>query len=173
VVSPIAQRSLADLEALDPAAFAAALGPLFEGAPRFLARLAADRPFRSWPDLFATAREIAHAMPEAEERELVDAHPRLGGPRERVSTLSFREQGYDRPGPTEPVRDDPVASELARLNAAYETRFGFRYCVFVNGRRLAELLPGFAAALGADREAELHRALDAIVDIAESRQRTL
>ena len=173
MVSPIAPPSLADLHALDAATFATQLAPLFEGAPRFLTRLAAARPYRSWADLFAQARSIAHAMPEAEQRELVDAHPRLGARRERVSALSFQEQGYDRAPAAQPAPDDPVTATLARLNDDYESRFGFRYCVFVAGRPQAELLPGFETALAADRESELHRALDAVVDIATARQRTL
>jgi 2-oxo-4-hydroxy-4-carboxy--5-ureidoimidazoline (OHCU) decarboxylase len=173
VVNPVAPPSLADLDALDGPAFAAQLAPLFEGAPRFLARLAAARAYDSWADLFARAREIAHAMPEAEQLELVDAHPRLGAPRERVSALSFAEQGYDRPSAAQPGGGDPVAASLARLNDAYEARFGFRYCVFVAGRPHADLLPAFEAALAADREAELQRAIDAVVDIAVARQRTL
>jgi 2-oxo-4-hydroxy-4-carboxy-5-ureidoimidazoline decarboxylase len=173
VVSPIAQPSLADLDALDAVTFAARLAPLFEGAPRFLARLAAARPYDSWAELFARARDFAHAMPEAEQRELVDAHPRLGAARERVSALSFREQGYDRAPAAQPAGDDPVAATLARLNDAYESRFGFRYCVFVGGRPLKDLLAGLETALGADREMELRRALDAVVDIAAARQRTL
>jgi 2-oxo-4-hydroxy-4-carboxy-5-ureidoimidazoline decarboxylase len=72
------------------------------------------------------------------------------------------EQGYDRH-----VAD--LTDELRRLNAAYEARFGFRYCVFVAGRSRAALLPEFAAALGADREGEIARALDAVVDIAHDR----
>jgi 2-oxo-4-hydroxy-4-carboxy-5-ureidoimidazoline decarboxylase len=178
VVSPTAAPSLADIDALDAATFAARLAPLFEGAPRFLARLAAARPYDSWADLFARAREIAHAMPEAEQIELVDAHPRLGAPRERVSALSFREQGYDgapgaQPAADDPSAEDPLAATLARLNDAYESRFGFRYCVFVAGRPQAELLAGFETALAADRDTELRRALDAVVDIAAARQRTL
>ena len=66
-----------------------------------------------------------------------------------------------------------LAAELDRLNAAYEARFGFRYCVFVAGRSRAELLPGIDAALDADRDAEIHRALDAVVDIARDRYATL
>ena len=53
------------------------------------------------------------------------------------------------------------------MNDAYEARFGFRYCVFVAGRSRAELLPDVAAALDADRDAEIRRALDAVVDIAQ------
>ena len=172
-MSPMAHPSLAELDALDSATFATQLAPLFEGAPRFLARLAAVRPYDSWADLLARAREIAHAMPEAEQRELVDAHPRLGGPHERVSALSFREQGYDRAAVAAAPGDDVLAATLTRLNDSYESRFGFRYCVFVAGRPHGELLAAFEAALGADRDAELHRALDAVVDIAVARQRTL
>ncbi len=130
-------------------AFADAVAPLFEGAPRFLARLAAARPFGSAAELFAHARSIAHAMPEAEQLELIDAHPRLGAPPGSVSALSFVEQGYDRTdadAAAEAERLD-LADRLARLNAAYEQRFGFRYCVFVAGRPRADLVPEMTTAL--------------------------
>jgi 2-oxo-4-hydroxy-4-carboxy-5-ureidoimidazoline decarboxylase len=176
-----------DIRGLDTAGEAAvveALAPLFEGAPRFLARLTVERPFGDWPNLYDLARAIAHAMPEDEQIELVDAHPRLGALPATVSALSFEEQGFHRDAAeraagapeaeeAEETERGRVASELARLNAAYEARFGFRYCVFVAGRSRAALLPGMAAALSADRDAELHRALDAVVDIAIARLATL
>ena len=62
--------------------------------------------------------------------------------------------------------------ELERLNAAYEARFGFRYCVFVAGRSRADLLPAMEAALGGAPDTERHRALDAVVDIAIDRLST-
>jgi 2-oxo-4-hydroxy-4-carboxy--5-ureidoimidazoline (OHCU) decarboxylase len=160
------------LDDLDDAACVAALAPLFEGAPRFLARLAAKRPFRNPTTLFDRASELAHTMPEDEQVELIDAHPRLGAPPGSVSALSFREQGYDTEAAAEAERER-VAGELARLNAAYEKQFGFRCCVFVAGRPRAALLPELEATLEADRHAELHRALDAVVDIAADRYRTL
>ena len=139
---------------------------LFEHAPRFLARLTAAGPFATDDALFETAGTIAHSMPEDEQVELIDAHPRLGAPPGTVSAFSFREQGYDRAEDPAPV---DVTAELERLNDAYEARFGFRYCVFVAGRPREALLPGMTAALDADRDAELHRALDAVVDIARDR----
>ena len=51
--------------------------------------------------------------------------------------------------------------------------FGFRYCVFVAGRSRADLLPDLAAALDADRAAELRRGLDAVIDIAMDRRAKL
>ncbi len=138
---------------------------LFEGAPRFLDRVQAAGPYAATAALFERARSIAHAMPEPEQIELIDAHPRLGAPPGMVSALSHVEQGYDRETGT-PV---DVAAELERLNDAYEARFGFRYCVFVAGRPREALLAGFAAALDRDRDAERTRGLDAVVDIAMDR----
>ena len=163
------------IDELDDAACATALAPLFEGAPRFLARLAAARPFGEASTLFERARAIAHSMPEDEQMELIDAHPRLGAPPGSVSALSFREQGYDREAAdaAAEVERARVQAELERLNDAYEARFGFRCCVFVAGRPRVALLPELEATLTADREVELHRALDAVVDIAADRYRTL
>lgn len=164
--------TIAELDALPAEACAAGLAPLFEGAPRFLERLCAARPFGEADGLFAAARRIARAMPEDEQIELVDAHPRLGAPPASVSAASYVEQGYDRDTAAARAADAEqarIAAELDGLNRAYEARFGFRYCVFVAGRSRPELLPGFAAALAADRGAELARALDAVIDVAADR----
>ena len=161
--------SIDRLDVIAPGAFAATVAPLFEGARRFLGRLAMVRPFGSVDALFERAREIAQAMPLDEQLELIDAHPRLGTAPAEVSALSFVEQGYDQVGTERAIE----AAELERLNAAYEARFGFRYCVFVAGRSRAALLPGMTAALEADRETEIARALDAVVDIARDRYATL
>ena len=155
--------------------FTARMAPLFEGAPGFLWRLAASgRPFGSAERLFERARELAHAMPEVLQVELVDAHPRLGAPPGSVSAMSFREQGYGTEAAAALAEEagrerERVAAALDRLNRDYEWQFGFRYCVFVAGRSRAELLPGFEAALARERDSELHRALDAVVDIAIDR----
>jgi len=161
-----AALDIAELDVIAPGAFAAAVAPLFEGARGFLGRLALARPFDSVEVMFERAREIAHTMPPDEQLELIDAHPRLGSAAAAVSDLSRVEQASG-------ADDAAVAAELERLNAAYEARFGFRYCVFVAGRERAALLPGFRAALVADRAEEIHRALDAVIDIARARYGTL
>ncbi len=165
---PAATRLLeiATLDGLSAAQFVEVVAPLFEGAPRFLARLAAARPFGDEGTLFGRAGAIALAMPEDEQIELIDAHPRLGAPPASVSALSHREQGYDRET-TEAIAD------LERLNREYEARFGFRFCVFVNGRSRPELVPVLEAALNADRADEIVRALDDVVAIAHDRYRKL
>jgi 2-oxo-4-hydroxy-4-carboxy--5-ureidoimidazoline (OHCU) decarboxylase len=153
---------VAALDALPVDAFVAAAAPWFEGAPRFLARLAADRPFGDVATLFARAEAIALTMPENEQVELINAHPRLGAPPATVSADSFREQGYDR-------ETTEAIAELGRLNAEYEARFGFRFCVFVAGRPRPTLVPVLRGALAADRDAEIRRALRDVVAIARDR----
>ena len=172
-IAPPTPLSIDRLDVIAPGAFAAAVAPLFEGARgssvgwRWRGRSARSRRCST------RARPIAHAMPVDEQIELIDAHPRLGAPPASVSALSFAEQGYDREahgtGAATTDRRPPSSSGSTH---AYEARFGFRYCVFVAGRSRAELLPGLAAALEADRDAELARALDAVVDIARDRYAT-
>lgn len=157
---------IATLDDLPEATFIAAAAPWFEGAPRFLARLATARPFGDEATLFARAARIAATMPEADQLELIDAHPRLGAPPASVSAASYREQGYDR-------ETGAAIADLERLNAAYEARHGFRFCVFVNGRSRPELVLVLEAALDADRDAEIRRAVADVVAIARDRYRSL
>lgn len=154
------------LNALSHDAFADALAPLFEGAPRFLQRLAAARPFDSDEALVAAAREVAAGAPEDELMELLEAHPRIGADPTVMSELSRGEQ-EDGAG-----SDEAVAQELADLNDAYEQRFGFRYVVFVAGRPRSEIVPLMEVALRNDREAELRRGVDDAIYIAADRLRT-
>jgi len=149
--------------------FVASVGSLFEHAPGFLYRLAAARPFESTDRLFDRARQIGHAMPEPLQIELVDAHPRLGVTPGAMSSMSRREQaaGED----TVTADDGRLARELDNLNRDYEARFGFRYCVWVAGRPRSALIPEMAAALDGERDAELQRAIDAVIDIAADRLR--
>ena len=157
---------IAALDAMPKAEFVAAVAQLFEGAPHFLDRLAGARPLGDADEMFRRAQAIAMSMPESEQIELIDAHPRLGAPPASVSALSYREQGYDR-------ETTEAIEELARLNARYEAKFGFRFCVFVAGRSRPELVPVLEAALEATRPSEIRRALSDVVAIARDRYRVL
>jgi OHCU decarboxylase len=161
-------RPMTVLDQVPAAEFASELAPLFEGAPRFLRRLAEARPFGSAEALFARARRVALEMPEADQIELLDAHPRIGADAATLSAHSRVEQGSA-------AEETAVhlAADLQRLNEAYERTFGFRFVVFVAGRPRAAILPLLEAALGADREEELQRGLDDVVAIAADRAEEL
>ena len=131
------------------------LAELFEGRTRFVEQLA------PLDDPLGRAREVALELSPAEQKELLDTHPAIGG--KPTSARSAAEQGGD---------DDPeVLAELAELNAAYEQRFGFRFVVFVNRRPKRELVPILRGRLGRMREQELETALQELVEIAKDRWR--
>jgi 2-oxo-4-hydroxy-4-carboxy-5-ureidoimidazoline decarboxylase len=142
---------------------------LFENAPRFTARLSAEECI-SYDELIDRAERIAMHMPEGDQIELIDGHPRIGAQPSAVSAASFREQGYDQP--TSPS-DAALAERLEKLNDEYEERFGFRFCVFVAGRPRSEIADVMERRLDASREEELARALTDVFSIARSRLATL
>ena len=155
-----------ELDAMAPDAFASTVAPLFEGAPDYVRRLAEARPFESEDSLFDAARGVAREMPEPEQVELLNAHPRIGADPATVSAQAGTEQGYDaETGPDQSW----VADELAALNEAYEGLFGFRFVVFVAGRPRADIIPILEHALRAERDEELRRGLDDVVLIARDR----
>jgi 2-oxo-4-hydroxy-4-carboxy--5-ureidoimidazoline (OHCU) decarboxylase len=130
------------------------LAELFEGRTAFVERLAEGQ------DPLARARTLVHELPLDEKREILDAHPAIGQ-RSGLSARSGAEQGAD---------DDPaVLDELARLNATYEERHGFRFVLFVNRRPKAELLDALKARIDNPTEQELETALGELVAIAEDR----
>ncbi len=132
------------------------LAELFEGRTRFT-ELLSER-----EDPLACALEVATALSPAEKRAVLDAHPAIGQ-RHGLSARSAAEQGAD--------ADPAVLEELARLNAEYEVRHGFRFVVFVNRRPKAEILEVLRGRIGNPTDVELETALSELVAIAVDRWR--
>jgi 2-oxo-4-hydroxy-4-carboxy--5-ureidoimidazoline (OHCU) decarboxylase len=130
------------------------LAELFEGRTRFVERLAAE------PDPLVRARTLVHELANDEKKELLDAHPAIGQ-RAGLSARSAAEQGAD--------ADPEVLAALARLNAEYEARHGFRFVVFVDRRPKAEILEVLRRRIGNSTDEERETALDELVAIAEDR----
>jgi 2-oxo-4-hydroxy-4-carboxy--5-ureidoimidazoline (OHCU) decarboxylase len=133
------------------------LAALFEGRTRFVERLAESL------HPLGVARAVLEALPEDAQLEALNAHPRIGA--SRLSRASRREQGND---------DDPATlDELARLNRAYEEKFGFRFVIFVNRRPRSAILRVLEDRLARTRAEELRTGLDDLVAIALSRFRAV
>lgn len=130
------------------------LTELFEGRTRFVELLASEE------DPLASARALVHELSPEEKNEVLDAHPPIGR-RTGLSARSAAEQGAD--------ADPDVLAELARLNAEYEARHGFRFVVFVNRRSKAEILEVLRARIDNPTDEERETALDELVAIAEDR----
>jgi 2-oxo-4-hydroxy-4-carboxy--5-ureidoimidazoline (OHCU) decarboxylase len=133
-----------------------ALAELFEGRTRFVERLAGV------DDPLGKARDLARDLGDDEKKEVLDAHPAIGG--NARSARSRTEQGTD---------DDPaVLADLAELNRAYEEKFGFRFVVFVNRRPRRDIVPILRERLERTREQELGTGVDELVKIAIDRWHT-
>ncbi len=122
------------------------LTALFSGHTRLVDVLAEQ------PDPLGVAEDVALALPEHDQVAALATHPRIGEP-------SDEQRGAE----------PEVLAELARLNDAYEQRFGFEFVVFVAGRTRAELLPALRQRLERTREQELETGLRELCAIARDR----
>ena len=134
----------------------AQLDELFEGETALTRRLAGI------DDPLGRARRVARDLTEEEKVEALNAHPAIGR-RTGLSARSAAEQGAD--------AEPKTLAELARLNAEYEERFGFRFVVFVNRRSKAEILQVLRERITHTRVEELDTAVGELVAIAEDRWR--
>jgi 2-oxo-4-hydroxy-4-carboxy--5-ureidoimidazoline (OHCU) decarboxylase len=154
------------LNRLSGAEFRGALRPLFETADPLAKALEAAKPYPSYAALLDRAEAILAELPESQQVEVLNAHPRIGS--RQVSELSYREQGSDREA------DDPeILRELAALNQAYEERFGFRFVVFVNHRLKSAIVPVLRERLASSRSEELSTGRREMLRIARDRLTTL
>ena len=130
----------------------------FERAP-----LLAERVGEGDPDtVLARARAIIATMSEAQRIAVLNAHPSIG------STVALSPRSATVQRATERT-ERKILDALARLNRAYEKRFGFRFVVFMNGRSRAEIVPVFEARLERTRDEELATGIDEFLAIARDR----
>ena len=130
------------------------LAELFEGRTVLVDRLS-ER-----DDPLGNALEVVAGLTFDEKRDVLAAHPAIGQ-KIGLSARSASEQGTD--------ADPTVLDELARLNAEYEARYGFRFVVFVNHRRKTEILEILKSRIDNPTDAELETALGELVAIATDR----
>jgi 2-oxo-4-hydroxy-4-carboxy--5-ureidoimidazoline (OHCU) decarboxylase len=113
-------------------------------------------------DPLGRASTIARSLTHDEKLEALNAHPAIGQ-RAGLSARSAAEQGAD--------ADPEVLDELARLNAEYEARHGFRFVVFVNRRPKGEILEVLRSRIVNPTDQELDTAVSELCAIAEDRWR--
>jgi 2-oxo-4-hydroxy-4-carboxy-5-ureidoimidazoline decarboxylase len=160
--------TLDQLNALDQAAFTAALGAVFEHSPWVAERAWARRPFANVTLLHQAMCAEVEAAPPAAKMALLRAHPQLAGRaaiRGELTEASTREQqgaGLDQCTPEEFAR-------LTELNAAYETKFGFPFIVAVRGHTRASILELIARRLLNTPVEEHDEALHQVFRIARFR----
>ena len=156
--------TLAEINALDAAAFVTRLGHVFEHAPWVAERTAARLPFASRDDLHRAMLAVIGEASEAERLALLRGHPDLAGRAAVAGDLtadSRKEQagaGLDRLSREEYER-------FHALNSAYTAKFGFPFIIAVKGKTKDDILAAYAARVGNDRATELRTALEQVCRI--------
>lgn len=160
--------SVADVNAMDPAAFVAAFADIAEHSPWVAERAAAERPFRDRPAIIdGFARAVRSA--DADDRlALLRAHPDLAGRAAiagQIGADSRSEQagaGLDRLTADEFTR-------FTKMNTAYRDRFGFPFILAVRGATKHDILAAFEARIDNDRAGEFETALEQVCRIMRFR----
>jgi 2-oxo-4-hydroxy-4-carboxy-5-ureidoimidazoline decarboxylase len=140
------------------------------GCVPWVDRMLAARPFGSLQDALASADRIWNALPPEDWRSTFASHPRIGESRsphapggDLAVSWSAREQAAAADS------DAVTRSSMARCNADYEKRFGYRYLVFASGRSATELLTDCESRLMRDPEVEILHAAGELAKITRLR----
>ena len=157
--------TLSDLNASDQAAFAAALGHLFEHSPWVAAKTWPHRPFRDAAHLHAALCGTMLAAPPDAQLALIRAHPDLAGRLARQKQLTA-ESNREQAGAGLDQLTDAELAEFQRLNDAYRAKFGFPFIICARLNAKAAILAAMQARLPHDPVTEEAAALAEIGQIA-------
>ena len=157
--------TLARVNALDEAAFAARFGGIAEDSPWVAAEAARRRPFPGREAMVAAFVDAVRCASDEARLALLRAHPDLAA---RIGTLgsdSRREQsgaGLDR-------LDFATRERFETRNRAYRERFGFPFIFAVRGATAAQILDAFEHRLPRPVEVEREAALEQVLRIIRFR----
>ena len=160
--------NIADLNAMDRAAFVATLSGIFEHSPWVAEGACLARPVASVDALHAAMVAAVRNATAERQLALLRAHPELAGKaaiRGELTTDSASEQsgaGLNQCSLEEFAR-------LTALNAAYNAKFGFPFILAVKGYDRAGILGEFARRVEHDRTTEFEIALAQVARIARFR----
>jgi len=168
MTSTAAPLTLDAINAMDEAAFVAALGEIFEHAPWAAERAAALRPFASVTDLHMAMFNAVRGQNPAERLAFFNNHPDLGGAMARARAMtanSNAEQGglgLDR-------LDEERFARFQAMNTGYRARFGFPFILCVRRHTRASVLRNFERRLKRDLASERDAAMHEIFLITRLR----
>ncbi|MFC6837988.1 2-oxo-4-hydroxy-4-carboxy-5-ureidoimidazoline decarboxylase [Halomarina ordinaria] len=157
-------RTLGDLNELDDDAFVDELRDVYEHSPWVAERAASARPFETVSDLHTEMARVVREADEAEQLELLRAHPDLGE-RTEMTDASEAEQssaGLDELGPEQ-------YETFQRLNERYQRRFEFPFIMAVKGASPDEIQAAMEARVENDESTEFRTALEEVDEIARLR----
>ncbi|HEV7633374.1 MAG TPA: allantoate amidohydrolase [Steroidobacteraceae bacterium] len=159
---------LQQLNSLDAAQFASALGAIYEHSPWVPDRVAALRPFATLRALHAAMSQAVAQADLATQLALIRAHPELAGKAAIRGDLT-PESTSEQKGAGLASCTPQQYAQLQTLNAAYNQRFGFPFILAVKGHTPDSVIAELAQRVEHDVEREREVALQQIGRIARFR----
>ncbi|HEY1277383.1 MAG TPA: 2-oxo-4-hydroxy-4-carboxy-5-ureidoimidazoline decarboxylase [Thermoleophilaceae bacterium] len=164
--------AIAEVDALEPEAFVAALGAVAEHSPWVAREAWRRRPFGSLAALRLAFESAIRGAPRERRLELLCAHPELAGREAAARELTGSSASEQRAARLDRLSPGELAA-LERLNEEYRERFDFPFIVCVREHSVASLLAWGQARLAREPEAEEETALAEVGKIVGLRLREL
>jgi 2-oxo-4-hydroxy-4-carboxy-5-ureidoimidazoline decarboxylase len=164
--------TIAEVDAMDPEAFVAALGSAVEHSPWVALEAWRQRPFGSIAALQLAFEAAMRGAPRDRRLELLRAHPALAGREAAAGELTGASAREQRAARLDRLAADELAA-LTAINADYGARFGFPFIACVREHSVESLLAWGRARLAHDPEAEAATALAEVGKIVGLRLREL
>ena len=163
---------LAEINALDEAAFSARLGGIYEHSPWVAQRAWPRRPFASVQALQAAMQDALIAAQPSEQLTLIRAHPELAGRLAIAGQLTEASRSEQSAAGLNQCTPEEFA-QLQALNAAYRAKFGFPFIVAVRGLTRAGIIGAMRRRLDNTIDEERAASLREIGRIAQLRLQDL
>lgn len=143
------------------------------GATRWAETVERNRPYASIEQLIAKANNVWWSLNETDWLEAFRGHPRIGE-KKAVKAVSAQAQQWSAQEQQSVQHGaQKTIEKLARLNVAYEKKFGFIFIVCATGKSSDEILALLEQRLSNDASAELPVAATEQAKITELRLRKL
>ena len=123
------------------------------GATRWVEKVAAGRPYKSWDALAETSDRVWSSLEPEQWKEAFAAHPRIG---EQKSGARWTAQEQSRARQA----SEGTLRELAEGNRAYEQKFGHVFLICATGRSADEILGNLRERINNDPMKELQVAAE-------------
>jgi OHCU decarboxylase len=125
------------------------------GSKRWAREMAKSLPYQSPETLIASANDIWWSLQPDDWLEAFRSHPKIGEKKaaEPVSDQSRQWSGQEQAGVSNASLE--TVDSLARLNRAYEQKFGFIFIICATGKTSAEMLSALRERLDNDVATEL------------------
>lgn len=157
----ITRVSLTDINSMDRPTFVDRFGGIYEHSPWVAEKAWSARPFEDREMLVAAMRDAVRSAGGEKQLALLRNHPRLGILADLTDLSGSEQAGAGLSSASEHERH-----ELAELNDAYESRFGFPFVIAVKGLGVAEIIDSCRTRLEQAADTEFDEALNQVFRIA-------